>query len=715
MLQQASVECGAASLGMILGYYGRWVGLDQLREDCGVDRDGASLQNIAYAAKHYGLSFKAHFGSVDSLDGVAVPAIIWWERNHFVVLEGAHKGQFHIADPARGRCTLDRDEFEESYSGVGLLLTPAPNFVRGGRPYRVIPALRERLARSRPGVTFAVIAGMLAMLLGVFVGPLNQVFIDDVLGLDKQNTLAALIIVMLSIGLIRGGLTLLQFGVLSRLQAKFSLVGAVGLIDRLIRLPVLFYLARASGDLSQRLAYNTMVAQLLASQVAASAIALLAAVGYAILLLYYNWLIGLIVLLIASINALALRAVARRRTELQNRLLKQQNKLYGSTTASIREIETLKATGRENEVFADLAGQQASYVNASAGLVPTSALLAALPTTLGLLTSASILVLGGYFAIQGSFSIGALLAMQALALSLNAPIQTLMATGSQMQLITASMAALDDVLANEPDSRFDRAVLQPGEEVLDLSGELRLAGVTFAFGQRAQPVISGLDLQIPPGHRVALVGTSGAGKTTIGNLAAGLYQPTFGEVLYDGKPLLAYPAPVVERTVAKVDQSIVLFSGTVRDNVTLWDSSIPEADVVRALADAQVLEDVLARPGSLDAVVEEDGRNFSGGQAQRIEIARALVRNPRLIILDEATSALDDLTEQRVDEAIRRRGMAALIIAHRLSTIRDADEIIVLGHGGAVLERGTHDQLISQGGQYARMVDEAGEGGHVGS
>ncbi len=715
MLQQASVECGAASLGMILGYYGRWVGLDRLREDCGVDRDGATLQNIAHAAQGYGLAFQGHFGDVNSLDGVAVPAILWWDRKHFVVLEGAHKGRFAIADPAGGRYTLDRGEFEASYSGVGVLLSPTEEFIPEGRPYQVTRGLRDRLAHSKPGVTFAVIAGMLAMLLGVLVGPLNEVFINDILGLDKMDRLPVLVVAMLSIGAFRAGLTLLQFSVLSRLQAKFSLIGTVGLIDRLIRLPVLFYLARASGDLSQRLSYNTMVAQLLAGQVATSAIALLATAGYAALLIYYNWLIGLIVLAIASVNALALRAVQRRRTELQNRILKQHNRLYGSTTASIREIETLKATGRESEVFADLVGQQAGYVSATARMAPTSAFLAALPLSLGLLTSAAILVLGGYFTIQGAFTIGALLAMQALALSLNAPIQTLMATGSQLQLITASMMALDDVLKNQPDQRFDRPTLEPDEEAIDLSGRLEMVDVSFAFGPRTEPVIRGLNLQIWPGRRVALVGTSGAGKTTIGNLAAGLYEPTSGQVLYNGVPLMAYAVPVVERAVAKVDQSIVLFEGTVRENVTLWDPSIPEADVLGALADAQVLDDILARPGSLDAVVEEDGRNFSGGQAQRIEIARALVRNPRLIILDEATSALDDVTEKRVDEAIRRRGMAALIIAHRLSTIRDADEIVVLGRGGLVLDRGTHENLISLDGAYTRMVDEAGEGGHVGS
>ena len=715
VLQQASAECGAACLGMVLALHGRWVPLDQLREDCGVDRNGASLKAIVRAASEHGLAHEAHFGDVDSLDGLAVPAIIWWERNHFVVLEGASKGRFHIADPARGHCTVDRAEFEAAYSGVAVILRATDALVPLGGPYRTSRSLARRLAHSRAGVAFAAIAGVVAMLLGILVGPLNEVFIDDVLGLDRRDLLPALIGVTLAIGLFQGGLTLLQFGVLARLQAKFTLVGTVDVLNRLVRLPVLFYLARSPGDLSQRVTYSATVAQLLAGQVASSAIALLAVAGYAVLVLYYSWLIGLVVLALAAVNAVVLRALQRRRTDEQHRLLKQQNRIYGTTTESIRDIETLKASGREDDVLAELVGQQTSLVNSSASLTPSCAVLAALPPTLGALTAASVLVLGGYLTIQGSFSVGQLLAVQALALGLNAPIRTLMATGSQLQIITSNLVALDDVLSNDVDPRFDRPPLTDADAPVEVSGHLQFVDVTFAYGRNAEPVVRHFDLEVRPGRHVALVGVSGSGKSTLGNLAAGLFEPQHGQVLYDGRPLADHPIPVVERSVAKVDQRIVLFQGTVSDNVTLWDPTIPESDVVAALADAQVLDDVLARQGSLDAVVEEDGRNFSGGQAQRIEIARALVRNPRLIILDEATSALDDVTEKLVDDAIRRRGMAALIVAHRLSTIRDADEIIVLGVGGAVLERGTHDDLMRRAGAYARMVADADEGGDVGS
>jgi ABC-type bacteriocin/lantibiotic exporter with double-glycine peptidase domain len=492
-------------------------------------------------------------------------------------------------------------------------------------------------------------------------------------------------------------------------------VGTVGMVDRLLRLPLIFYMERAAGDLSQRISYNTVVAQVLAGQMASAAISMLAVAGYAALLFYYNWIIAIVVLVLTAINVVVLRLVQRQRTDSENRILRRQNELRGLTTASIRDIETLKSTGREDETFVSLEGQQAEYISATAALVPTSALLAALPTAIMALVSASILILGGIFTIQGTFTIGALLAVQSLASSLSSPIQTLMGTGSQIQTVTSSLNAIDDVLTNKESVRFSRPTLEPGEKVPEISGHLRLDRVSFGYGDKAPLVLQDFSLEVKPGHRIALVGTSGAGKTTIGNIAAGLLTPRSGSVFYDEKTIDQYPIGVLENYISKVDQNIVLFEGTVRQNVTLWDDSIQEDQIVSALEDAQILDDVLARPGSIDARVEEDGRNFSGGQAQRIEIARSLVRNPRLLIMDEATSALDDITEKLVDNAVRRRGVAALIIAHRLSTIRDSDEIIVLGRGGQVLERGTHDDLMGLNGLYRKMIQEAGEGGNVGS
>jgi NHLM bacteriocin system ABC transporter peptidase/ATP-binding protein len=714
VLQQAAVECGAASLGMVLASMGRWELLSTLREQCGVNRDGASAVQIVTAASEYGLEYEARRGDATDLDGIAVPAIIWWHRSHFMVLEGFHGGKFYVNDPARGQYAVDADDFVAGYSGAALTFTKTAEFKTGGHKFRVTPALMRRLTNSKLGVNFAIIAGVLAMLLGLVSAPVASIFINEVLGQNANGVLIPLIITLLAIGIFRAGLTMLEYGVISRLQAKLTLVGDAGFIATLMRMPMTFFLERSIGDLSQRVSYNASVASLLASQMASAGIALLGAIGYAALLLYYNIWIGSVVIILSLLNVVVLRMVMNKRTTIQGRVVRRQNQLRGTTTQAIQGIETIKATGMEDDMFKSLTGQQADYISASAALVPSSSLLVAVPVFLFSLTSASILVLGGYFTITGSFTLGALLAVQALAVNLNSPIQTLMSTGSQLQVITSSLNSLDDVLANGESERFNRSALRPGDSFAQLSGRITLKDVSFGYGDKAPLVLDSFSLELEPGKRIALVGGSGAGKTTIGNLASGLYLPRSGEVLYDGKPMSEYPIGVIERLLSKVDQSIVLFEGTVRENVTLWDTTVPEEDIRRALADAQILDDVLAREGGIDCTLEENGRNFSGGQCQRIEIARALVLNPRAIILDEATSALDDITEKNVDDALRRRGVACLIIAHRLSTIRDADEIIVLGRGGKVLERGSQDSLMALNGTYAAMVNAAGEGGDVG-
>ena len=715
ILQQAATECGAASLGMVLAHYGLWKSLDELRHDLGVDRDGASAQAVVDGGTSYGLDSSGRRATTAELDSLSLPAILWWKRCHFLVLEGASKGMVHLNDPARGQVSLPIDEFDANYSGIALEFKPTDAFVKGGHKFSTMASLWSRLRNSKKGVTFAIYAGILGTLLGLLVAPLSQVFINDSLGNARRDILPGLIVALLVVGFLRAGLNLLQYGVISRLQAKFSLVGTTGLLERMVRLPMLFFLERAVGDVSQRVGYNSQVAMLLANQMASAGIAMLALVGYAILLLYYNLTIGILVLLITGFNVVVLRLVMNRRTTMQGRILRRQNDLRGLTTAAIRNVETLKSTGQEDQTFASLSGMQTDYISATAALVPSSALLAALPVALMSLTNAMILVVGGFFIASGSLTFGALLAIQALALSIGQPVQTLMSTGGQLQVVTSSLQALDDVLTNPVSERFERAEIIDGEEVPSFSGRLEMRKVSFGYGEKAPLLLEDFDLVLQPGSRVALVGVSGAGKTTIGNLAAGLLEPRSGEILYDGRPLADYPQGAIEQRLSKVDQNIVLFSGTLAENVSLWDRSIEYAQIAAALDDAQVLPDVLARQGALDCVVEEDGRNFSGGQCQRIEIARALVRNPSLIVLDEATSALDDVTEVLVGNAIRRRGVASLIIAHRLSTIRDADEIIVLGRGGKVLERGTHEQLMAAEGVYHQMVVEAGEGGDVGS
>lgn len=713
ILQMTEVECGAASLSMLLARLDRYVPLSTMRVSCGVSRDGATARDLVTAAAEYGLDGAGHLGDPSNLNGLPMPAIVWLRRSHFAVLEGAAGGKVWINDPAAGRYTWTVQEFLRNYSNAALTFTANASFEKRGRPYSLVADLKTRLRNSLSGVWFTVIAGLLAMILGVAIAPISEIFVDEVLDGGPTSAVGVLTGAMLAIGLIRGGLTLLQYGVLTRMQTKLSLVGSAGFLDRLMRLPVLFFMQRSVGDLSQRITYNSVVAQLLATQIAAAAIAVVGILAYAAVLIFYQWAIGLVVLALTAVNIVVLALLNRQRTASQGRITHSQNELRGATVSTVRSIETLKATGMEDQAFTGLTGAQARYVSAQSSLVMSSALLGTVPTVIFALTSAAILIMGGYFVVAGVFTLGALLAVQALAINLGAPIQTLMSAGSQVQLISAELNSLDDVTLESDDPRYARAKTSGPTPVF--TGHIELRNVTFGYSIRHRPVITDFSLDLQPGRRVALVGVSGAGKTTIGNLAAGLLQPWSGEVLFDGRSLTDFPPGALEGGLAKVDQSIVLFEGTVHENVSLWDDTIPEGDIRRALADACLLADVLPRENGIDARVAENGRNFSGGQCQRMEIARALALNPRAVILDEATSSLDVQTERLVDESLRARGLGCLIIAHRLSTIRDADEIVVLARGGAVVERGTHDELMQAGGMYFKLVGAAGGGGDVGT
>ena len=413
-----------------------------------------------------------------------------------------------------------------------------------------------------------------------------------------------------------------------------------------------------------------------------------------------------------------LRLVLRRRKVGQALVMIDSGQLSATTISSLQSIETIKSGGLEPEVFAKWVDQQTRVVDSEASLVAPTAVVGAVPGLITTLTSVAILAVGALEVISGSLTIGGLLAFQALAVGVNAPISMLVAAAGQVQTITIDLQRLDDALDNPVDERYQVPSFD-GEvraaSFRSLTGSVSFTDVVFGYDADGDPLIQGLNLSLEPGTRVALVGTSGAGKTTIGNLAAGLLTPWSGSITYDGREIVQIDDAILASQLAKVDQTIMLFRGTVRENVTFWDATISDELVTEALRDAQILDEVLARPGGLDGDVIEGGLNFSGGERQRLEIARSLVRSPNFLILDEATSALDTATEAAVDSAIRARGCACMIIAHRLSTIRDADEIVVLARGGAVVERGTHTQLLDVGGVYAELVSGAGSGGDVGT
>ncbi|NJL19884.1 MAG: ATP-binding cassette domain-containing protein, partial [Leptolyngbyaceae cyanobacterium SM1_3_5] len=384
-------------------------------------------------------------------------------------------------------------------------------------------------------------------------------------------------------------------------------------------------------------------------------------------------------------------------------------KVSGVAIAGLQSMETLKASGLESDFFARWAGYYTKAINAQQELGLISRILGVLPYLLSSLAALSLLAIGGLRVIEGSLSIGMLVAFQMLMFSFQQPVNRLVRFGSTLQDLQGNLQRLDDVLQNpiDPQLEFDSQQFNRALSTHRLQGYIDLKNITFGYNPSEPPLIEDFNLSIKPGQRVALVGGSGSGKSTLAKVIAGLFQPRSGEIYFDGIERSKIPRAVLTNSIAVVEQDILLFAGSVRENLTLWDTTVPDAALERACQDAAIDDVILAMSGGYDAPLLEGAVNLSGGQRQRLEIARALVNNPSIVIMDEATSALDTETERSIDLKLRQRGCTCLIVAHRLSTIRDCDEIIVLDRG-KVVQRGTHEELWQQAGYYAELIRSEG-------
>lgn len=708
VLQMEIADCGAASLGMILAHHGRWATLDELREACGVSRDGSSAIDIISAADNFGLEADVGMVAVGELEGRAMPAIVWWDRRHFLVLEGATGSQVYLNDPVNGRRSITVEQFAGHFSGAVLSFTPTEKFRPGGDPPRLRGAVTQRLAHSRAGLALAIAAGTLAALPVLTLALLSQLFVDAVLGdgdrsLGRWIVVATLVAVVSEMVLVR-----VQYRALAALQHKLAMVGTVGLLERLLRLPLSAYFLRGAGDLASRATGPASLAQTLSGQLGAVLAGSASVVIYAVAMAVLEWRLALIAVGLALGALVAMWRGMQRQRINQEAVLQAQGAAQGVAVRTIGAIESVKASGATNEAFTGWIERVAQGIDAQRRLGGIASVLGVVPGFVNACTSVLVLVVGAILVFHGKLSVGGLLAIQILAASLSVPVQQLLSSAASMQQGMAQLRRIDDIMAHPEDPRFAEVGARRSAAG---GGRLELRAVTFGYRRTSIPLIREVSLEIAPGGWLALVGASGAGKTTIGRLASGLATPWQGEVLLDGVPIVEWDRDALAATLAGVEQQVTLFAGTVRDNVALWDPTIDDERITAALGDAAVLRDVLARPGGLGAPVLDGGRNFSGGQRQRIGLARALVRDPRLLVLDEATSALDPVTEVEVMRNVRRRGCSVLVIAHRLSTVRDADEILCLGRGGRVLERGTHDALLAAGGWYAQSVSASGDGG----
>jgi NHLM bacteriocin system ABC transporter peptidase/ATP-binding protein len=704
LLQMEAVECGAAALGIILRHNNLWLPLEQLRLECGVGRDGSKASNLLKAARRFGMDGKGIRCELDALLRLKPPVILYWNFNHFLVYEGISDGMVYLNDPATGPRRVTLEELEASFTGVVLTVEQGPNFTPGGEKPSLAAALRRRVSGFEIGLAFALLTGLLIIIPNIVNPAFTRVFIDEYLVGDKTDILRPLLSTMGVSILFMILLVSLQRHFLLRLETKLALTTSAKFFTHVIQLPMEFFSQRYAGEIGSRVLINDKVAKVLSDKMVTTALDMMALIFFAIVMIQYDLWLTLACVSFALLNVIGMKIVQRPRVDASFRVLQERGKMMGTSMNGVQMIETLKATGGENEFFSRWGGYQAKTISAEQEMDFYGQTLSAVPPFTKALISATILGFGGWRVMDGHLTIGLLVAFQSLMDGFTKPITSFVTFGNALQETGSDLNRLDDVLRYESDPAYRQTESDPRlNSTIKLSGLLEVRNLTFGFNPLAPPLIDNLSFTVRPGQRVALVGGSGSGKSTVSKIVAGLFRPWSGEILLDGVPRDMIPRRLLHNSVAMVDQDIFMFEGTVRDNLTMWDSGIPDSHITQACKDAAIADIIAARQGGLSSAVAEGGSNFSGGQRQRLEIARSLVNSPSFLILDEATSALDPSTEEQIDQNLRRRGCSCLIVAHRLSTIRDCDEIIVLEYG-KVVERGSHESMKNAGGAYSKLI-----------
>ncbi|WP_115120121.1 NHLP family bacteriocin export ABC transporter peptidase/permease/ATPase subunit [Synechococcus sp. UW105] len=706
VLQMENTECGAASLSIMLQHHGRYVPLTQLREMCGVSRDGSDAANLILAARGLGMEARGFKKGLTALEQLNPPAILFWEFNHFLVFEGFRGDRVALNDPALGPRSVSREEFDRSYTGIVLTMEPGPDFKRGGKAPSVWPIVLRRLGSEPGAALFILIAGLLLILPQLVMPVFAQIYLDEVIGNNMSQWLKPMLWAMaLSIG-VQVVLQHLQLVGTRRLEKRLTRRFAIGFEHQILALPERFYSQRHASDIADRMGINASIAEFIGGRLIPMITGLLLLVFYLILTFLYSPWLGVLILSTTSINAIVVQLNLRTQKDASLTLEKDAAKSGAVVVSAMRDIETIKAAAIEHDVFRRFAGYQSRLLNTLQALQLRNAKLRLIPNGLTTFNEVAVLLLGFLLVIRGDLTLGMLLAAQTIAFSLKGQIESLIGFVQELPGFEAGVLRLEDVL----EQPRDPLITNPSDQdqataPTRLSGRIELLQLSFGFTTIQDPLINDLSLTIEAGMRVALVGSSGSGKSTLAKLLGGLHQPSAGELLFDGRSLLSIPRAVAISSLAMVQQDIQLFGCSVRDNLSLWNPEINERELLTACRDAEILDVIMGLPDGLDTVLSEGGRNLSGGQRQRLELARALVGNPSILIMDEATSALDADTEQKVINNLTRRGCTQVIVAHRLSTIRDADLILVMEQG-QVIQQGTHKQLVEESaGAYMQLLN----------
>ncbi|MBR2769171.1 MAG: NHLP family bacteriocin export ABC transporter peptidase/permease/ATPase subunit [Solobacterium sp.] len=708
IMQLEALECGAACLAMILAYYQKWIPLETVRKDCGVSRDGSNAKNILKAARNYGLEANGYRFEVESIrsDG-SYPCIIHWNFNHFVVLNGFRGKNAVINDPARGTVKISMEEFDKSFTGIALCFEPGPEFVPEGKPASTWDYIKTRLSDIRTAVFLVVLTTIITSMIDLIQPAFSRIFIDYLLKGMNKTWIRPFLLFLALFSMLQIAVSWVQTLFSLRINGKLDAVGTTSYMWKVLKLPMDFFSQRMAGDIQSRMSSNASIASSIVQTLAPLVLNTMMMVVYLVILLRFSVMLTLIGIISMAINLILARIISNQRINLMRVSMRDQGKLSGTTTSGIEMIETIKATGAENGFFQRWSGYQAAVNSANVAFSNLNNYLGMIPSLVRSILNTVITMLGVYLIIKGRFTEGTLIAFQGYLSRFESPAESLISAGQTFQEMRTEIERVEDVMNSQNDPAFDCEEKETTESSLKkLTGAVEMSHVTFGYSPLAEPLIRDFSLSLAPGARVALVGTSGCGKSTIAKLISGLYQPWEGSVTFDGKTQQQIDRSVFTGSLAVVDQDIILFEDTIANNIRMWDNSIEDFEMILAAKDAAIHDDIMRRPEGYQHVLIEGGNDFSGGQRQRIEIARVLAQDPRIIILDEATSALDAKAEYDVVNAIKDRGITCIVIAHRLSTIRDSDEIIVLEHSN-VVERGTHEELYKNDGLYKELVTNA--------
>ena len=697
-MQMESVECGAASLTMILAHYGKWLPLEEVRAACGVSRDGSSAKDIILAARNYGLEAEGYQVTPEALEGMQ-PAIIHWNFNHFVVFRGFKKGVACLNDPNAGPVEIPMDDFRKSFTGVALTFSPTTSFKQGGHRTRILAYVRKYLQGAGEAFWLTFVFALLAAFVALVIPLFTRIFLDEILSGKNRDWSSKFFLIMGTVALFQFILVLLQTRYSKRVAGSLALKGNVKYLNHVLRLPISFFAMRSVGELQQRQHLNETITHSLVEVLAPQIINIALLVLYLALMLSYSVVLTLVGIIAAFVNLIIVQYHSNQRINLIHSMEQSTGKYFSATVSCIDNMESIKAAGAETGFFEYWSGLWAKKFNMEGNATDQQLKMGLLPILVSGLVNTTILILGALLILKGELSVGMLLAFQGFMSSFLSPVNDIVNASKTIVVMRSQMERIEDVMKYPEDHRENEGEMYEGK----LGGLVELRNVTFGYSTLLPPLIENFNLRIEPGHSVAFVGSSGCGKSTLAKLISGLYKPWSGEILFDGRPIESISSEELTNSVAVIDQNVVLFDDTVAQNIRMWDESIEDFTLMMACNDAQIRDDIVSRPNGFGTKLVRGGQNFSGGQRQRMEIATALAKEPAVLIMDEATSALDPKTEDEVMASIRMMGPTQIIIAHRLSTIRDCDEILVMDQG-KVIQHGTHEELMTQEGLYRDLM-----------